>query len=82
MAPEITGNDSRETVGYSNDTDHNADNADSNADNADSNADNADKGKEIEKINKIVCEEKCKCLPEGGPCVNFRHEKKITGSFG
>ena len=50
MAPEITGNDSRETVGYSDDTDHNADNADSNTDNADSNADNADKGKEIEKI--------------------------------
>ena len=58
MAPEITGNDSRETNGndsretngYSDDTDHNADNADSNADNADSNADNADKGKGIEKI--------------------------------
>ena len=50
VAPEITGNDSRETVGYSDDTNHNADNADSNADNADSNADNADKGKEIEKI--------------------------------
>ena len=65
MAPEITGNDSRETVGYSDDTDHNADNTDSNAD-------NTDKGKEIEKIkldiqkvfgvekqktlNKIVCE--------------------------